>query len=65
MIKIKATFKGSNGSLGYEVDKEYDLILRHEVGQNILIIPTKPGAVRCPYSSMLALMRNWDNIRRA
>jgi hypothetical protein len=65
MIKIKATFKGSNGSLGYELDKEYELILRHENGGKIFIIPAKQGTLRCPYSNMLALMRNWDNIRRA
>lgn len=60
---VKAIFKGQNGSLGYETDKEYTLKIV-QLADNILIEDQKIDGKECQYGSVVAFLNNWDNIRR-
>jgi hypothetical protein len=57
MKRIKATFTGKN-SLGYVNGKEYELIIRN-FGSTISRID---GTGKCPYDSLSAFFKNWNNI---
>ena len=59
MIHFKATFIGNN-SLGYENGKEYELKIADYGGVTIRSIDDK---AKCPYQSISAFLRNWDNIK--
>lgn len=67
--KVKAIFRGANGSLGYETDKEYTLVIHHESGGNIKIecanraFQVKFGLGKCEYESLTSFLANWDNVR--
>ena len=66
--KIKAIFRGQDGSCGYKTDKDYPLVIKHlDNGQgNIRIHTYQNDAVSigtCEYESINAFFRNWDNIR--
>ena len=59
---VKAIFKGTDGSLDYEKNKDYELIIRHINGENI-IIERIDGEGLCQYNSLISFLDNWDNIR--
>lgn len=60
MKKIKAIFRGENGSCGYTTNHEYELNL----SQNAFIeIQDKNGEGFCRYGSIISFLNNWDNIR--
>lgn len=59
MITIKATFTGTN-SLGYEQGKEYDLLINENHGISVKRVD---GTGKCPYTSLFAFLKNWNNIR--
>ena len=63
--KIKAIFKGQDGSCGYRKDKEYTLKLEHQSAGRGLITITEPNENDgfCEYNSIIAFLRNWNNIR--
>jgi hypothetical protein len=66
--KIKAVFRGQDGSLGYRTNKEYSLNLEHKRGDNISIDTIKKEEMNvlaggCEYESMTSFLQNWDNIR--
>jgi uncharacterized protein YaiE (UPF0345 family) len=66
--KIKAIFRGQDGSLGYRTNKEYSLNLEHKRGDNISINTAKIEEMNvlagdCEYESMTSFLQNWDNIR--
>lgn len=60
-ITIRAKFKGTNGSLGYKTDKEYQLkfwvIPTHGVS-----IQNSDGTGYCPYSKLKTFLDNWEVI---
>lgn len=60
--KVKAIFKGQNGSCGYETNKEYTLIIRHEIKMYVQIEDIQGGGW-CEYGSMVPFLENWDNVR--
>jgi hypothetical protein len=60
--KVKAIFKGQNGSCGYETNKEYTLIIHHRVDMYIQIEDVKGGGHNS-YGSMVSFLENWDNVR--
>lgn len=60
--KVKAIFKGRNGSCGYKTNKEYTLIIHHQVDMYIQIEDVKGGGHNS-YGSMVSLLENWDNVR--
>lgn len=60
--KIKAIFKGQNGSCGYETNKEYTLCIHHHVNMYIQIEDATGGGYNC-YGSFVSFLENWDNIR--
>jgi hypothetical protein len=55
---IKATFTGTN-SLGFEKGKKYHLEIANIKGVSI---HTLDGKVKCPYESLSAFLKNWNNI---
>jgi hypothetical protein len=59
--KVNAIFKGKNGSCGYETNKEYTLIIKHQNNSEIQIERFLGGGC-CEYSSMVSFLENWDNI---
>ncbi len=63
IIRVKAIFKGADGSLGYKARTEYTLVVHHEAGMHIQVEDVEGTAQRCDYGSMVAFMKNWDNIR--
>lgn len=65
MTKVKAIFKGQNGSCGYEHDKEYTLLINHaDRGRGLIdITSTSDKGGFCSYQSMPAFLKNWDNVR--
>lgn len=56
---ITATFTGTN-SLGYENGKEYQLKVANLQGVSVKRLD---GTGKCPYQSLSAFLRNWNNIR--
>lgn len=63
-INVKAVFKGKNGSLGYETNKEYCLEIRRGANSPIIIVQNN-GDGFCEYESILSFLNNWDCIRKA
>ncbi len=61
-VKVKAIFKGLDGSCGYKKNSEYTLSIRHQTEYNICI-DNVDGGGRVEYGSMVAFLENWDNIR--
>jgi hypothetical protein len=60
MLKINAKFTGRN-SLGYENGKRYDLVVANK---GSMLIRRKDGSGTCPYSSLSAFLKNWDDIKQ-
>ena len=56
---ITATFTGTN-SLGYENGKEYQLKVANMQGMSVRRLD---GTGKCPYQSLSAFLKNWNNIR--
>ena len=59
--KVKAIFRGQNGSCGFETNKEYKLEVIHD-GKCYIQISSGDGKY-CDYESFISFMKNWDNIR--
>lgn len=55
-MNYTGTFIGSNGSLGFKNGQEYTFTFRG----NILFCLSEPSM--CPYESIGAFLRNWENI---
>ena len=64
MIKVKAIFKGKDGSCGYKTNCEYTLEIYHENNQYIQISKVNDVGGYCDYGSMISFLSNWDNIRK-
>lgn len=62
MKKIKAIFRGTNGSCGYESNKEYTLYIESNTS-GIIIRRNRKGWGICQYSNIEKFLDNWDNIR--
>ena len=56
---ITATFTGTN-SLGYGNGKEYQLKVAMMQGMSVRRLD---GTGKCPYQSLSAFLKNWNNIR--
>jgi hypothetical protein len=56
---INAIFTGTN-SLGYENGKEYQLKVDNFKG---ISVKRLDGTGKCPYQSLSAFLKNWNNIR--
>jgi hypothetical protein len=67
-IKVKAVFKGADGSCGYKHGMEYELtVWQHsESGHsNIAIeLADKPDKNYCEYESIVSFLQNWDCVRQ-
>jgi len=63
--KINAVFKGQDGSCGYKTNKEYQLKIKHtNRGRGLISInSSSTDGGFCQYNSLMAFLRNWDNIR--
>lgn len=60
--KVKAVFKGQDGSCGYKTNTEYSLVIRHKT-ESLIQIEDVNGGGWCEYGSMISFLENWDNIR--
>lgn len=58
--RIRAIFRGQNGSCGFETNREYQLEVHHN-GRGYIQIDG--GGRHCDYQSLVSFMNNWDNIR--
>lgn len=63
MIKIKATFIGKNGSMGFYTNKEYNLTIHNCKGY--FTIFNDDGKGYCQYNSIISFLDNWKNINQA
>lgn len=66
--KVKAIFKGQDGSCGYNTNKEYTLIVsrgsyEHRPYVDLISIKNIDGGGLCDYESIESFLNNWDNIR--
>lgn len=57
-MTITATFTGTN-SLGYENGKVYKLKVSNLQG---ISVKRLDGTGKCPYQSLYAFLKNWNNI---
>ena len=62
-VKVKAVFKGFDGSCGYKTNQEYTLVISHKFEHYIQIENCK-GRGYCEYGSILVFLENWDNIQK-
>lgn len=62
---VRAIFRGQDGSLGYEKNKEYTIAVSQETGKNIKIERYADATGQCEYSNVNLFLENWDNIRLA
>ncbi len=65
MKKIKATFIGQDGNLGYEHGKEYELhieALRWHPGSSMRIYCLANREGTCPYRNIETFLENWTHI---
>lgn len=62
MTKVKAIFRGQDGSCGYNKNKEYTLLIEHQTNSNIKIENADGGGF-CDYGSIKSFLKNWDNVR--
>ena len=62
MRKVKAVFKGANGSCGYETDREYTIYVESNT-TGIIIRRNRAGWGVCQYTNIEKFLENWDNIR--
>ncbi len=60
--KVKAVFRGKDGSEGFVKNHEYTLELTKLRRGNFIANATE-GMLSCEYESFLAFLNNWDNIR--
>lgn len=65
-ITVKAKFIGTHGSLGYEANKEYNLVFRTS-SLGIYVsdadsYPYKIGPSPCLYSNLRKFLDNWEVI---
>lgn len=56
---ITAIFTGTN-SLGYKKGKEYQLKVSELQGVSVTRLD---GTGKCPYQSLSAFLKNWNNVR--
>jgi len=63
--KVKAIFRGQDGSCGYEHGKEYTILISHsDKGRGLIdIVTAGDDGGYCSYNSICAFLRNWDNVR--
>lgn len=59
--KVKAIFRGQDGSCGFQTNREYQLEVMHDVNSYIRI--DGGDGHFCDYQSFVSFMKNWDNIR--
>jgi len=61
-IKVKATFKGKNGSMGFETGKQYTLNLNKDKDGGISIYDINDMSHFCDYTSFITFLNNWENV---
>lgn len=59
-MKIKAKFKGADGSLGYQNGANYDLHFTVKDGEIIITDLARPARGLCVYSTFRSFLNNWQ-----
>lgn len=63
-MKITATFKGKDGSLGYEHGKTYeDLVVIHYPNINTQVQRGEDATSMASYQSVYSFLSNWTDIK--
>lgn len=66
-IKVKAVFKGQDGSCEYNTNKEYTLIIHKNSDKKNphfdFYIENENGGGYCEYESIVSFLNNWDCVR--
>ena len=57
-MRIRATFTGTDGSLGYRQGQTYDLNLEH-TGRHPAVVTRLDGTGYSPYDSIEAFFQSW------
>jgi len=57
--KVISTFKGKNGSMGFETGKLYNLTLTKYKDGGLL---AEDDFNHCEYGSFIAFLNNWENV---
>ena len=57
--RIQASFQGRDGSAGFRKNQNYDLIIRHQGAEMIIL---ECGNIRIEYQSMISFLDNWTKI---
>ena len=61
-IKVKAIFKGQNGSMGFVTGKEYTLKLNKDKDGGISIYDINDMSHFCDYTSFITFLNNWRDV---
>jgi hypothetical protein len=56
---LKAKFQGRDGSLGFHNGETYNITVKHQGGEMIVI---EFNNIICEYQSLIAFLDNWGNI---
>jgi len=57
---VRMKFIGKDGSMGYKTGDVYDVEIK---SSGKFIILSSKGYIRCPYSSIKALLQNWEELK--
>ena len=58
--KITAIFQGQDGSLGFRKGQKYEIIVKHQGFEFIMV---ESGQLSCEYQSMISFLDNWNDIK--
>lgn len=58
---FKAKFIGTHNSMGFQYNKMY--YLTSECKDNIIWLKTTDGKLKCPYTTIESILRNWAIIQ--
>ena len=64
--KIYATFRGDNGSCGFETGTEYYFVMEMLSKEDKIVIRIEANSVKeklvCEYESVVSFLKNWEKI---
>ena len=61
-MKIRATFKGKDGSNGFRKGTRYTLDLTHKRNDHVRIVGPE-DTLPTPYTTMITFLKNWKKVK--